>query len=130
MTQSNVEILQDLYASFAAGDVPAVVAAFADEMTWQIPGDSPIAGSFTGADEIVGLFGTLAEISGGTYRQDVTDMLFNDDDSVAVFVTGHAERKGRSASFDQIHVWKLAGGKTLSFRSFQDGDAENTFWKL
>lgn len=78
MAQSDVEIMRDLYASFAAGDIPAVVAVFSDEMTWQIPGDSPIAGTFNGADEIVAMFGTLAEISEG----------------------------------------------------FQDGDAENAFWKI
>jgi len=45
----------------------------------------------------------------------------------AVLVTGHTERKGQSASFDQIHLWQMRDGKTVSFQSYQDGYAEDDF---
>src|SRR5688572_14514267 len=48
MTTTNKQILEQAYASFAAGDVPAALAAFADDIRWTEPDGYPIAGTFVG----------------------------------------------------------------------------------
>ena len=48
---SNEEIVQGMYAGFAAGDVAAVVAAFADDIAWTEADGFPLAVSGNSAGE-------------------------------------------------------------------------------
>ena len=63
MTATNKEIIEQAYASFAAGDVPAALAAFADDIQWTEPDGYPIAGTFVGPQKVLeGVFMRLGEI--------------------------------------------------------------------
>jgi hypothetical protein len=44
-------------------------------------------------------------------------------------VTVKAERNGQSASFPEIHVGRMKGGKATEFREYQgDEQREDRFW--
>jgi hypothetical protein len=46
-----------------------------------------------------------------------------------VLATVKAERNGRSATFPEVHVWRLAHDKVIEFRDFQeDEQTEDRFW--
>ena len=61
---SNREIVQQLYASFATGDVPAVVAAFAEDIAWTEADGFPLAGTYVGPQAVVeNVFMRLGEFS-------------------------------------------------------------------
>ena len=49
----NREIVQAMYAGFAAGDVAAVVAAFADDIAWTEADGFPLAGTYVGPQAVV-----------------------------------------------------------------------------
>jgi len=61
---TNTEIIKDAYASFAAGDVPGALSAFADDILWVEPDGYPIiGGTYVGPQAVVeGVFMRLAEI--------------------------------------------------------------------
>src|SRR5436190_23644284 len=61
---TNTEIVKDAYASFAAGDVPGALSAFADDILWVEPDGYPIiGGTYVGPQAVVeGVFMRLAEI--------------------------------------------------------------------
>ncbi len=70
----------------------------------------------------------LIELSGGTFRIQVDDVLANDQ-RVIVLVTESAERKGRKWSSPQVHAWTIENGKALVFWQYQgDQQTEDEFW--
>src|SRR5690349_6600378 len=97
MSQSSAaELIRSGYEAFAAGDIPGVLAIFADDISWTIPGRSPLAGVYTGHDEVLGFFGQLMERSDGTFNLEISDVLDNGADKVAVLVTEIAQRDAAS----------------------------------
>lgn len=129
MSQSNAEIIRSGYEAFAAGDVPAVLAMFADDISWHIPGRSPLAGTYTGPDEVLGFFQNIGERSGGTFNIDVHDVLDNGEDKVVVLLAETAQRDDKLLSVSAVHVWGLQGGKATTFQAFLADEYEvDEFW--
>ena len=129
MAQSNAEIIRSGYEAFAAGDVPAVLAIFSDDISWRIPGRNPLAGTYTGPDEVLGFFQGLGERSDGTFNLDVDDVLDNGDDKVVLLVTETAQRNDASLSVSAVHVWSLQDGKATTFQAFgADAYEVDEFW--
>jgi ketosteroid isomerase-like protein len=128
MGESNAAIMRKGYEDFASGNLTAVFAMFDTGITWHIPGHSPISGDYTGHDQIGGFFQRLMELSQGTLRIDVQNVLA-DDDLVVVLVTVNAQRNGVSDSFPEVHVWRMKNGKAVEFREYQgDEQREDRFW--
>ena len=50
---TNKDIIRGLYESFASGDVAAVVAAFADNISWTDADGFPLAGTYIGPQAVV-----------------------------------------------------------------------------
>ena len=60
MTEQSVEIVEGLYAAFARGDVPAVLAAMADDIEWHQAEGMPYGGVHRGGDAVArNVFGNL-----------------------------------------------------------------------
>src|SRR6266702_4636711 len=118
MAHPNAELLRRGYDAFAQGDIPTVLSIFADDITWHVPGGSPLSGDYKGHEEVVGFFNKAFELSGGTLRVEAGEILTNDE-RVAVLSTVSAERKGQSQSFSEVHVWRVVNGKAVEFREFQ-----------
>ena len=129
MSQSNAELVRSGYEAFAAGDIPAVLAIFAEDISWTIPGRSPISGTYTGHDEVLGFFGQLMERSGGTFNLEIHDVLDSGTDKVALLLTETAQRDDASLSDPGVHVWTVQDGKATSFQAFAgDQYANDEFW--
>jgi uncharacterized protein len=128
MSDSNSAIIRKAYEDFAQGNIPSVFAAFDAGITWHVPGHSPLSGDYTGHDQIGSFFQRTVELSSGAFRIDVHNVL-TEDDLVVVLVTVNAERNGLSASFPEIHVWRMKNGKAADFREYQgDEQREDRFW--
>lgn len=57
------EIVEGAYASFARGDVPAALAAMADDIQWSEADGFPLAGTYVGPQAVLeGVFMRLGEI--------------------------------------------------------------------
>lgn len=129
MAQSDAEILRTGYEAFARGNVPAVLAVFADDITFKIPGDHQVSGQFTGHDEIVAFFEKLVDLSGGTFSVTARELFDNGTGTVVALCTLDAERNGRRGTFDTVQVWTFEDGKATSLREFNDQQAElDEFW--
>jgi ketosteroid isomerase-like protein len=129
MAQSDAEILKSAYEAFANGDVPGVLAVLAEDIDFHIPGDSPVAGTYTGHDEVVGFFQKLGQLSNGTFTVTAREIFDNGTGTVAALCTLGGERNGQNSSFDTVQVWRFADGKATSFREFNDDQAGlDAFW--
>ncbi len=119
MAHPNEELLRRGYEAFGAGDLDTVLSIFSEDISWHIGGDSPLTGDYKGHQEVMGFFARLMELSGGTFRLQVHDILANDTHGAAM-VVAHAEREGRTLEGRAVHTWHLAGGKATEFWSFEE----------
>jgi len=118
---TNKQIIESAYASFAQGDVPAALAAFADDIHWVEPDGHPLGGTYVGHQEVVeGVFMRLAEI--GDEFAVVPDHFVADGDTVVAL--GHLswihKSSGAPAMVNTAHVWTFEGGKAVAFQQHVD----------
>lgn len=62
------------YDAFNSGDVDGLRAIFAKDVIQHVPGHSVLAGTYKGADAVLGYYGKLAEMTDGTFRADLIDV--------------------------------------------------------
>jgi uncharacterized protein len=123
VTHPNEDLLHRGYAAFASGDLAAVLAMMADDMVWHVGGRNQLAGDYHGHQEITGFFGKLLELSAGTFRLEIHDLLANDEHGT-VLATVHAERDGKTLAAREVNIWHLADGKSTEFWSFYENPDE------
>jgi ketosteroid isomerase-like protein len=126
--QDDAAVIRAGYEAFGKGDIEAVMAIFADDIRWHIPGRGPLAGDYRGGEEVLGFLGRLQELSGGSFRLEMHDLLASDDHVVAL-VTEIADRGDKSLSESVAHVWHLRDGKATEFWGLPaDLYAIDEFW--
>ncbi len=120
-TVNNKEIIQDLYRHFAAGDVPSVTAAFADDIEWTEADGFPLAGTYTGPKAVVeNVFMRLGDFS-DNWGVDVDRFIADGDTVVAEGrYTWNHKTTGEPCAVRMAHVWTLADGKATHFLQHVD----------
>jgi uncharacterized protein len=128
MSQQNAELIASAYQAFSRSDIATVFQILGPDITWHVPGSSPLSGDYKGHDQVGGFFAATMELSGGTFTIDIQDILAHQD-MVVVLCTVAAERHGQSWSSPEVHVWRVAGLQAVEFREFQgDEQTEDEFW--
>ena len=99
MIGENAKLIRDGYVAFGQGDIPAVLGLFDEDITWHVPGRSPLSGDYRGRDGVLGFFTKAVELSGGTLKV-AADEVVADGDRVVVLSTGNrrAARQGAVGS--------------------------------
>jgi ketosteroid isomerase-like protein len=118
---TNKEIIQGIYDSFASGDVAAVIAAFANDISWTEADGFPLAGTYIGPQAVVeNVFVRLGEFSDNWGV--VVDRLVADGDTVVAIgkYTWNHKKSGKPCEARMAHVWTLADGKASSFLQHVD----------
>ena len=124
----NVELLRKGYQAYSSGDMDTINELFSDEVEWHVAGRSQLAGNYRGKEEVFGFFGKLMELSGGTSRIEVHDVLANDEHGV-VLVTVSGSRQGRDFTGIDVHTFHIRDGKVVEFwDSPLDQYAVDEFW--
>ena len=62
------------YAAFNTGDVETLMGLFASDVVQHVPGDGPLVGTYKGPEAVLGYYGKLAEMSGGSFRAHPVDI--------------------------------------------------------
>jgi ketosteroid isomerase-like protein len=103
----NEEIVRKLFSAFDSQDIPTIDALLADDVVWNAPGRGMNSGVRRGKQELFAAMGRLGELTGGTLRGEIHDVLANDDHAV-VLQTTRGERAGRAPLQDReaivLHV--------------------------
>jgi len=118
---TNEEIVEGAYASFAAGDVPAALAAMADDIRWTEAEGFPLAGTYVGPQAVLeGVFMRLGEI--GDDFAAVPDQFVADGDTVVAIGNYRWKHKssGEPAVVKMVHVWTMDGGRAVAFQQHVD----------
>jgi ketosteroid isomerase-like protein len=125
----NATVVRRLYEAFARGDMETIKSCFAQDAVWHMPGRSPIAGDHRGWDAIVRDFlRRLRELSGGTFKADLIDVVANDQHVVALqHATGTRGTKRLDVTACQLI--RVQDGKILEVRGYySDQYALDDFW--
>ena len=114
-------LIRNLYEAFAKGDMPAVLSAFAEDISWTEAEGFPYAGTYIGADAILaGVFARIgAEWDGWSA---IPREYVEEGDTVITLgeYRGTFKATGKSMRAPMVHVWKLEGGRIKSFVQHTD----------
>jgi uncharacterized protein len=110
--EQNLQLAQNAYAAFSAGDAAGAMENIADDVEWVTPGNSAVSGTIRGKEEVGKLWRTLASKGFTTTPQ----YWFSDAEHVVVLT--HTTVEGGEA--DQADVLTFRDGKVVKFQSAGD----------
>jgi len=121
MGEKSIEVVKGIYEAFGRGDVPAVLAAMADDIEWYEAEGMPYGGLHHGPD-------AAARNVLGPVVHDIPDVaampeeLIASGNTVAVVAhyTGTGKATGKELDLRVVHVWDVRDGKIARFRQFAD----------
>jgi ketosteroid isomerase-like protein len=120
----NVTVLENLYAAFGRGDIPAVLGAMAPDIRWYQAEGNPYMPSgepWIGPDVV--LSSLFMRLGGEWDGFAVHPKIFHAaGDSVIVEAryTGTFKPTGRSMDAQVCHVWDVTDGKVTRFQQYVD----------
>ena len=124
----NAELLRKGYAAFDKGDMAVLTELFGENVVWHVPGDSPISGEHKGREAVFAAFAKTVELSGGSFKIDLHDVLANDEHAVAL-TRATGSRQGKQLSSLDTDVYHMSNGKVTEFWSFaEDQRLTDEFW--
>ena len=119
---TNKEIIEAAYASFAKGDVPAVLAMMDPKIEWTEAEGFPLyTGTLVGPQAVVdGVFMRVGEL--GDNFSVLANQFVAEGDTVVAIGTYSWNHKvsGEPAEVKMVHVWTLADGKATRFQQHVD----------
>ncbi len=128
MAHPNEDLVRAGYAAFAKGDMEALGGLFAPDVVWHFPGHSLVSGDVGGLDNVLAWLGKNFELSGGTLKLDIHDVLASDDHAVAL-ITVTAQREGKSHRDNSIQLFHVRDGKVKESWIYpSDQEATDEFW--
>lgn len=128
MTHPNETLVRDFIATFSRGDLDTLRTYIAEDVRWHFPGQSAFGGDHEGVDRVIERFGKLAELSGGTHRVELHDVLANDNHAVALHAT-RGERAGKKLEINAIQILHIRDGKiSEAWTMHSDLYAVDEFW--
>lgn len=120
----NVNIIENAYNSFAAGDVDSVLAAFDPNIVWNEAENFPYADGnpYIGGEAIVN--GVFARIGGEWDNFHIADLQLHDMSNNMVLATGRYQgtykKNGATMDLQMAHLWTLKDGKIVAFQQYVD----------
>lgn len=106
----NERLVRTLFGAFDANDVPTIDALLDDGIVWHAPGRGTQAGRREGKPALFAAMGQLAELTGGTLRGDIHDVLASDE-HVVVLQTTRARRDERALEDPEVLVLHVSDGR-------------------
>lgn len=105
----NEAVLRAEYAARASGDLDALARILAKDVEWHVPGESAVAGTYRGIEEVLAYVQVSQRLSASTFAVTVEDVVAGDRHGFVV-ASGKADIGG------QLHEWRAHG-----LYQFKDG---------
>ncbi len=108
--QDNAALIRRGYQAFNTGDIATLREVIAEDVVWHAAGRGPLSGEKRGLDAVLAFFGQLGEISGGTLRAELHDVVADEEHVVGLHtVTG--QRGGKNLNVRVALVFHLRNGQ-------------------
>ena len=110
MAHPNEDLIRRGYEAFNKGDTQTLREVFDPDVVWHFPGRSVLAGDHRGVDAVLGLFGRTMELTAGTFRVELHEVVADDQHTVGLHLaTG--EREGRTLQDREVLVFHVRDNK-------------------
>jgi ketosteroid isomerase-like protein len=86
------------------------------DITWHVPGTSPIAGSYRGLREVLEYMLARRQLADGTFRMHRLDVLTGSGDTVAVLTDGTAAIDGVERRWSTVGLYRFQDGRVAECR--------------
>jgi ketosteroid isomerase-like protein len=127
-TNENRELLEAGYEAFGLGDLATVQSLFAPDAVWHAQRLGRLSGDHEGWGEIAEFFMESVQLTQGTFRLEVQDILTSDE-RAAVTVRSRAERDDQRLDSYQVHLYRIEDGKVAEIWQFVDDHIKvGNFW--
>ena len=73
-TDAAMKVVRRGYEAFNAQDAETLRSLFSHDVMQHVPGTGPLAGTYKGVDAVLGYYGRLGELTGGTFRADLLEV--------------------------------------------------------
>lgn len=117
MNHPNANILNKIYSDFSKNDLTSLMAACADEVTFQVAGKSKLAGKFTKETFEQNYLAPMLEMTDHTLKLEVHDILASDRHAVAL-ASQTLVRDGKTVQMRTVHVWRFENGKPVAWYEY------------
>jgi len=124
----NATLIRKGYEAFSAGDVATLTELIAPDAVQHMPGHNRFSGDHRGVQNILAMYGQLAELTGNTFRVDLEEVYANDDTVVTVY---HATGDRGDKHLDNRHalVFTMRDGHAVELNDIAtDSEADDKFW--
>lgn len=118
---SNAHFVEQVYAHFAARDMPALQAAFSPDIEWTVSQGFPYGGTYVGFDAIMS--GVFAKIAGDWdgFRHELGTMVdCGEDVLVCGTYFGTWKATGRDIEAPFVHHFRIRDGHVQGFHQYVD----------
>jgi ketosteroid isomerase-like protein len=88
---------------YAGGSGAGLEQLLASDITWTVPGDNRIAGTYRGLEEVFGYFRRRRDLAARTFRMKRRDVLVGEGSRIAALTDGFATVRGVD------HRWSTVG---------------------
>ena len=88
MAHPNEEVVRRGFEAFSTGDMAALNDLFADDIVWHAPGRNPLSGDHKGKEAVFETFRQLFEMTGGTFKVELHDVLAHSLSGAAIQLQG------------------------------------------
>lgn len=124
----NATVLRRAYEAFEKGDMQALAGLFADDVVWHMPGNTPFSGEHKGRDAVFAGFVKATELSAGTFKIELHDIVANDEHAVSIN-RATASRGGKNLGLLGADVFHVRDGKIAEMWSFSENQRiDDEFW--
>jgi ketosteroid isomerase-like protein len=108
-----VDLLDRLHKAqnefYADGSGAALKRLLAPNITWTVPGENRIAGTYRGVEGVFGYFRRRRDLAGRTFRMKRRDVLVGDGDRLAALTDGFATIRGVARRWSTVGLYHVMG---------------------
>ena len=116
----DVTLVKRGYDAFNSADIAALTEIIADDAVQTMVGNNLVSGEFKGRDNILAMYGKLAELTNGTYRVEIEQTFTDGNGTVVVVHHQTATREGKRLDNRQALIFRIVGGKVVSLTDASD----------
>ena len=103
-------IIREAYAAFGRGDLDGYLRPCTEDFSFRVPGHGGIGGTYRAKEGVYELARKVMDITGGSFQEDVEDVLANDQHAV-VLARHHFTCDGQPKDYRTAHVYEIRDGK-------------------
>jgi ketosteroid isomerase-like protein len=124
----NESLIRKRYEALARREWDLLNDLLADDVSWHVPGQNPLSGTYVGKRDVVNALRRLVEFTGGSANVDLEDVIAGKRHVVAI-ERGSAEREGKAIETRNLTLFEIREGR-IARMSFFPGDqySLDSFW--